>query len=328
MFKFILKRLLLSLMILFFVLFIIYGLMYSLPASYPEKRAREMASKAGQTKSYEQLLDEMNARYGMDKDNVFGGYLTWLGSAVKGDFGDSWTWTQPCTKVFTSRIWYTFALNVIVFLIELSLAIPLGILAARKQYSMIDYTVTVLAMIGISMPSFFVATCLKMIFGGILPMYGTVSPDAALTMTEFEQFIDLAKHFILPSLTLILVGMGDLMRYTRTNTLEVLNADYIRTARAKGLAEKRVINYHAFRNTLIPIVTIVGNMLPGLFGGAMITEQLFSFQGIGQASFASMMGGDIPFTMFYLGFSTILTLLGTLLADILYAVVDPRVRVN
>ena len=193
---------------------------------------------------------------------------------------------------------------------------------------MIDYTVTVLAMIGISMPSFFVATCLKMIFGGILPMYGTVSPDAALTMSEFEQFIDLAKHFILPSMTLILVGMGDLMRYTRTNTLEVLNADYIRTARAKGLAEKRVINYHAFRNTLIPIVTIVGNMLPGLFGGAMITEQLFSFQGIGQASFASMMGGDIPFTMFYLGFSTILTLLGTLLADILYAVVDPRVRVN
>ena len=328
MFKFILKRLLLSLMILFFVLFIIYGLMYSLPASYPEKKAREMASKAGQTKSYEQLLDEMNARYGMDKDNVFGGYVTWLGSAVQGDFGDSWTWTQPCTKVFSSRIWYTFALNVIVFLIELSLAIPLGILAARKQYSMIDYTVTVLAMIGISMPSFFVATCLKMIFGGILPMSGTVSPDAALTMSEFEQFIDLAKHFILPSMTLILVGMGDLMRYTRTNTLEVLNADYIRTARAKGLAEKRVINYHAFRNTLIPIVTIVGNMLPGLFGGAMITEQLFSFQGIGQASFASMMGGDIPFTMFYLGFSTILTLLGTLLADILYAVVDPRVRVN
>ena len=328
MFKFILKRLLLSLMILFFVLFIIYGLMYSLPASYPEKKAREMASKAGQTKSYEQLLDEMNARYGMDKDNVFGGYVTWLGSAVQGDFGDSWTWTQPCTKVFSSRIWYTFALNVIVFLVELSLAIPLGILAARKQYYMIDYTVTVLAMIGISMPSFFVATCLKMIFGGILPMYGTVSPDAALTMSEFEQFIDLAKHFILPSMTLILVGMGDLMRYTRTNTLEVLNADYIRTARAKGLAEKRVINYHAFRNTLIPIVTIVGNMLPGLFGGAMITEQLFSFQGIGQASFASMMGGDIPFTMFYLGFSTILTLLGTLLADILYAVVDPRVRVN
>ncbi len=327
MFKFILKRLLLSLMILFFVLFIIYGLMYSLPASYPEKRAREMSQKAGQTKSYEELLAEMNARLGMDKGLVEG-YFHWLGTAARFDFGDSWTWTQPCTKVFSSKIWYSFSLNVIVFFFEIILAIPLGILAARKQYSFIDYSVTVMALVGISLPSFFVATCLKMIFNGVLPMYGTVTAGASLTMTEFEQFIDMAKHFILPSLTLILVGMGDLMRYTRTNTLEVLNSDYIRTARSKGLPERRVMNYHAFRNTLIPIVTIIGNMLPGLFSGAMITEQLFSFEGIGQASFASMMGGDIPFTMFYLAFSTVLTLVGTLLADILYAVVDPRVRVN
>ncbi|MBR4308676.1 MAG: ABC transporter permease [Oscillospiraceae bacterium] len=327
MFKFIVKRLLLSLMILFFVLFIIYGLMYSLPASYPEKRAREMSQKAGQTKSYEELLSEMNERLGMDKTLVQG-YFHWIGTAVQGDFGDSWTWTKPCTKVFTEKIWYSFSLNVIVFFFEILLAIPLGILAARKQYSLIDYSVTVFALVGISLPSFFVATCLKMIFSGVLPMYGTVTANAALTMTEFEQFIDMAKHFILPSLTLIVVGMGDLMRYTRTNTLEVLNSDYIRTARSKGLPERRVMNYHAFRNTLIPIVTIIGNMLPGLFSGAMITEQLFSFQGIGQASFTSMMGGDIPFTMFYLAFSTVLTLLGTLLADILYAVVDPRVRVN
>jgi len=328
MFKFILKRLLLSLMILFFVLFLIYGLMYSLPASYPEKKAREMSQKAGQTKSYEELLQEMNARLGMDTDNVFEGYFQWLGTAVQGDFGESWTWTQSCTTVFSSKIWYSFALNVIVFFFELILAIPLGILAARKQYSFVDYSVTVIALVGISLPSFFVATCLKMIFSGVLPMYGTVTAGASLTMTEFEQFLDLAKHFILPSLTLILVGMGDLMRYTRTNTLEVLNADFIRTARSKGLPERRVMNYHAFRNTLIPIVTIIGNMLPGLFSGAMITEQLFSLEGIGQAAFKSMMGGDIPFTMFYLAFSTVLTLIGTLLADILYAVVDPRVRIN
>ena len=118
------------------------------------------------------------------------------------------------------------------------------------------------------------------------------------------------------------------MRYTRTNMLEVLNADYIRTARAKGLPESKVIGYHAFRNTLIPIVTILGGSLPGLFSGALITETLFALDGIGYASYYSMTGGDIPFTMFYLSLMSILTLLGNLISDILYAVVDPRVRVN
>jgi peptide/nickel transport system permease protein len=142
------------------------------------------------------------------------------------------------------------------------------------------------------------------------------------------QILDIAKHLILPVLTLTIVSVGSLMRYTRTNMLEVLNSDFIRTARAKGLSESRVINYHAFRNTLIPIVTIVGNTLPLLFSGAMITETLFQIEGIGYTSYLAMVSGDIPFSMFYLAFMAILTLLGTLIADILYAVVDPRVRVN
>lgn len=118
------------------------------------------------------------------------------------------------------------------------------------------------------------------------------------------------------------------MRYTRTNMLEVMNSDFIRTARAKGLSEKKVINYHAFRNTLIPIVTILGGSLPGLFAGALITETLFQIPGIGYTAYQAMISGDIPFTMFYMVFMAVLTLLGTLIADILYAVVDPRVRVS
>ena len=136
------------------------------------------------------------------------------------------------------------------------------------------------------------------------------------------------RHFVLPVLTLTIVSIGFMMRYTRTNMLEVLNSDYIRTARAKGLSESRVINYHAFRNTLIPIVTLVGGTLPGLFSGAMITETLFQIPGIGWTSYQAMVSGDIPFSMFYMIFMAVLTLLGTLLSDILYAVVDPRVRVN
>ena len=142
------------------------------------------------------------------------------------------------------------------------------------------------------------------------------------------QFFDRAQHLILPIVTLVVCSIGSLMRYTRTNMLEVLNADYIRTARAKGLSEKKVINHHAFRNTLIPLVTILGGSLPGLFAGAMITEQLFSIPGIGYVSYLSMVGGDIPFSMFYLVFMAVLTLLGNLISDVLYAVVDPRVRIE
>ena len=147
-------------------------------------------------------------------------------------------------------------------------------------------------------------------------------------LSDFGKFLDLANHFVLPAITLIILSIGGLMRYTRTNMLEVLNADYIRTARAKGVSERKVISHHAFRNTLIPIITILGGSLPGMFSGALITETLFGIRGIGYASYHSMVNGDIPFTMFYLAFQAVLTLLGNLLADILYAVADPRVRVE
>ena len=133
---------------------------------------------------------------------------------------------------------------------------------------------------------------------------------------------------MLPVITLTIVGVGSLMRFTRANMLEVLNSDYIRTARAKGVPEKQVIRHHAFRNTLIPIVTLLGGTLPGLFSGAMITETLFQIPGIGYTSYIAVRQGDIPFVMFYMVFSAMLILLGNLITDILYAVIDPRVRVN
>ncbi|MDD7771928.1 MAG: ABC transporter permease [Firmicutes bacterium] len=329
MLKFVIKRLLISVVILFFVMFIVYALMYSLPTSYMEKTARELSSKAGAQKSAAEWLAELNAQYGMDKD-VVTGFFFWLKSAVKGDFGDSWQWTVPVTQEFHDTIWYSFALGLLSFIFEVAIAIPLGVIAAKKQYSITDYAVTVVALIGISMPTFFVATVYKLIFSvklGWFDISGMQSRNY-VNLSEVGKFFDVAKHFVLPTLTLVTISIGSLMRYTRTNTLEVLNADYIRTARAKGLSERRVIGYHAFRNTLIPIVTILGGSLPGLFSGALITETLFSIRGIGYASYHSMVNGDIPFTMFYLSFMAILTLLGNLIADILYAVVDPRVRVN
>ena len=189
---------------------------------------------------------------------------------------------------------------------------------------------TVLSLIGISMPTFFVATILKIVFAvklGWFEISGMQGRDF-LSLSPFGQAMDIGNHMIMPIMTLTIIGIGGLMRYTRTNMLEVLNSDYIRTARAKGLPENKVISKHAFRNTLIPLITMLGGSLPGLFSGALITETLFSIRGIGYSSYHSMVNGDIPFMMFYLAFSAILTLLGNLIADILYAVVDPRVRIH
>ncbi len=327
--KFTIKRVLYSAVILFFVMFIIYILMYNMPAGYLETKARELASRPGATKSYKEWLTDLNAQYGMDK-GIVQGYFVWLKSALAGKWGDSWSWTIPVTQEFHNTIWYSFALGLISFILEILIAIPLGITAARHQYGFRDYFTTVVSMICISMPTFFVATLLKYIFSVKLGWFDLTGMQGRNygNLSDFGKFLDIAKHFVLPAATITIISIGGLMRYTRTNMLEVLNADYIRTARAKGVPEKKVINYHAFRNTLIPLVTTLGGSLPGLFSGALITETLFSLRGIGYASYNSMTAGDIPFTMFYLAFISILTLLGNLISDLLYAVVDPRVRLS
>lgn len=328
--KFILKRLLLSVVILFFVMLIIYTLMYCLPTNYIETMARQLAERPGTTKSAADWLADLNAQYGMDK-GLLGGFFTWLKSALRGEFGVSWVHNVPATEKFTDVIGVSFVLGAVSMILEIVIAIPLGIVAARKQYSGVDYFVTVLAMVCISMPSFFVATLLKLVFGvklGWFEVTGLTSARYFDSLSRFGQIMNMGWHLVLPAVTIVVISIGSLMRYTRTNMLEVMNADYIRTARAKGLPEKKVINSHAFRNTLIPIVTILGGSLPSLFAGALITEQLFSIPGIGYTAYQSMIVGDIPFTMFYLTFMAILTLLGNLISDLLYAAVDPRVRLS
>ena len=326
--KFVIKRLLLSIVILFFVSMIIYCIMRAMPTSFVEQKAMQLSQKPG-AKSYQEWIDQLNAAYGLDV-GIVPGYFKWLAKAIRFDFGDSWYFNMPVLEKFSSVIWYSFALGLASFILEIVIAIPLGVIAARKQYSAVDYSVVVFALIGISLPSFFFATILKYIFSvklGIFDLYGIVGRNY-MNLSTVGKILDMAYHMVLPVITLTIVSVGYLMRYTRTNMLEVLSADYIRTARAKGLSEKRVVNYHAFRNILIPIVTLLGSSLPGLFGGALITETLFQIPGIGYTSYQCIIQGDIPFVMFYMLFFAVLILLGNLIADILYAVVDPRVRVN
>ena len=327
--KYIIKRLLICVMILFFVTLIIYSIMRCIPTSFVESIAREHAALPG-GKSYQEWLAQLNAAYGMDKGILEGYFTNWLPSAVRADFGDSWFFNVPVVEKFNDVIWNSFTLSCISFVLEILIAIPLGIVAASKQYSRADYAITVFALIGISLPTFFFATILKYVFSiklGWLDLFGQVGRYYE-QLDTWGKILDVGRHYIMPIITLVFISIGSLMRYTRTNMLEVLNSDYIRTARAKGLPENKVIYHHAFRNTLIPLVTIVGGSLPGLFTGALITETLFSIPGIGFVSYQAMLSGDIPFTMFYLTFIAILTLASNLLSDILYAVVDPRVRLS
>ena len=327
--NFILRRLFLGVFITFFGAMVIYTVIRLLPTSYVETIARERASNPLSTKTYQEWLDQLNSVYNLDA-GIVPGFFGWLGNAVRGEFGDAWHYGIPVTEKFTQVIWYSVIINIITLIVEVFIAIPLGILAARKQYSRTDYAVTVFALMGISLPTFFLATILKYVFSiklGWFDLYGLTGRFYS-SMTPLEQIADVGYHMVLPILTLMMLSIGGLMRYSRTNMLEVLNSDYIRTARAKGLSENVVINKHAFRNTLIPLVSYMSYLLPALFGGSLITETLFQIPGIGYISFQAIIRGDIPFAMFYTTFLIILTQVSLLVADIMYAVVDPRVRAN
>ena len=258
---------------------------------------------------------------------VLGGYFSWLGNMLKGDLGDSFLYQQPVGSVIADHMWISFLISLVALILQFAIAIPLGIVSATRQYSLVDYSVTVITMIGISLPSFFFAALLIKVFSswlGWFPASGLVS--AGSSSTGIVYMLDMLHHLALPMLVLVVLSIGGLMRYTRTNMLEVLNSDYIRTARSKGLSEKKVIYVHAFRNTMIPLMTLLAGILPSLFGGAMITEEVFAIDGIGRLAYKALQQGDVPFIMGYNMFLAVLTVIGTLLSDLMYAVVDPRVK--
>ena len=274
--KYLVKRLLLSVVILFFVTFIIYVLMRCMPSSYVENMARQLSQAPG-SKPYEEWLAQLNAQYGLDL-GLIPGFFVQLKNLCTGNFGDSWKYTVPVIQKFNEVIWVSFIMGAISLVFELLIAVPLGIVAATKQYSKTDYVISVLALAGISLPTFFFAYLLKLVFSVKLrwfDLYG-LTGRSHQQLSAFGKLMDMGHHLVLPIVTLVVISVGSLMRYTRTNMLEVLNADFIRTARAKGLSERKVIYHHAFRNTLIPLVTIIGGSLPGLFSGALITETLYS----------------------------------------------------
>ena len=324
--KYIIKRLALSILILLGVSLIIYSLIRCMPVDFVTQKLASLTTTGNEVT--EEQINNMMQLYGLDT-NIFEGYINWLVKLVRFDFGNSFKYQMPVTDVIKDSMGVSFAVAVVATIFEFMIAIPLGITAATHQYSVRDYIVTVLVMIGISLPSFFFGQLLKNVFSiqlGWFPSSGLI--DASKDLSGFALFLDQAWHLFIPILTVVILSIGGRMRMTRTNMLEVLNSDYIRTARAKGLKEKVVIYKHAFRNTMIPLVTSLAGLLPSLFSGAIITEQVFGLPGIGNKAFDAMLVADIPFIMGYNMFLALLSVIGVLLADIMYAVVDPRVKLE
>ena len=348
MIKYIIKRLLLSIFILFCVSILLYILIRLIPNDYIDQK---FASQLAQGTVKQEDIDNIKRLYGLfvegleDANSAWQnfvcyvksyatGYWGWLTSALKGDLGMSFNYGQPVQEIIAKDMWISFAISAIALVLQFVIAIPLGIKAATQQYGVMDYTTTVLVMMGIALPTFFLGALMLSLFSktlGWFPYQGLISADTIFTddfAGRWAQFWDKAHHLVLPIVTLVILSIGGMMRYTRTNMLEVLNADYIRTARAKGCSERTVIYKHAFRNTLIPLVTTLAGILPSLFGGAMITEEVFSIPGIGYKAYKATTVGDIPFIMGYDMFLAILTVIGTLLSDLAYALVDPRVKIT
>lgn len=334
MFKYIIKRLALSIFILFGVSIIIYFLVRLMPNDF---LTNKFASQIQQGTVEVEDIERFKALYGLEDNSFLGivkGYFSWVGNLFKGDLGDSFIHNKPVAQVIGENMWISFIIAFIAVIFQFAISIPLGISSATHQYTVRDYTVTILAMIGISLPSYFFAALLIKVFAsdlGWFPVSGLISASKEYTDSFQDQLLyrlDILHHLFLPMVVMVVLSIGGLMRYTRTNTLEVLNADYIRTARAKGLSEKKVIYVHAFRNTMIPLVTLLAGILPSLFGGAMITEEVFAINGIGRLAYNALKNGDIPFIMGYNMFLAVLTVIGTLLSDLMYAVVDPRVKLS
>lgn len=250
-------------------------------------------------------------------------YASWLGHFLTGDWGYSLATSQPVLRMIGDRLPNTLWLMVTVYVVTLAIALPVGVLTAVKQYSWVDHLATGATFAAFSMPTFWLGLLLIIVFGltlRVLPLGGMLAPGAAFTIP------DLARHLVLPVATLSLVGLGTYVRFLRASMLETTQQDYLRTARSKGLAERTVISRHALKNAAIPFVTVAALELPEVFGGALVTEQIFGWPGMGRLFYDSVTRYDYPVIMGILAISATFVILANLLADVIYGYLDPRIR--
>ncbi len=270
----------------------------------------------------------MERLYGLDQP-VHVQYARWLSRLARLDFGRSFLDDRPVTEKIVERLPITFTINLCSLLLIFGVTIPLGVLAAVRPGGLFDRFTTVFVFIGYSMPSFWLALLCMAWFGvrlRWLPVSGIHALDYE-TLAPVQQVLDMAWHLILPVGITAFVSLAGLSRYMRSSMLEVLRQDYIRTARATGLPERRVLFHHGLRNALLPLITILGLSLPDLIGGSVIAETIFSIPGMGRLFYDAVMARDYPVVMALVAVGAVLTMLGNFLADVAYAAADPRIRV-
>lgn len=317
MLKYIVKRLLIAIPVFIGITILVYT-MSANTSGDPVRMA--LNNPDATEEDFERLREE----WGLD-DPVIIQYLRWVGRMFQGDLGESYRTGRPVSEMIGERVGPTLLITITSVIISLIIAIPCGILAAYKPYTLWDYLASGVSFIGAATPAFFAALIALYIFSvqlKWLPTGGMYGTDGVQT------FGILIKHMILPVATLALGQIGSYIRQVRSSVLEVLGEDYVRTARSKGLREHLVVLKHTLRNALMPIVTLIGMQVPFLVGGAVVTEQIFGWPGIGSLMVNSITARDYPTIMGISAMIGIAVLVTNVLLDLIYAILDPRIRVQ
>ena len=318
------KRLFFMIPLLLGITIICFGVMHLAPGS-PTDMQTQMNPRASV-----EAQERLRAMYDLDKP-LYQQYWIWLKKVAVFDLGTSFSSDRrPVAEKIWERIPITVLLNVLSLVLILMVAIPIGVLSAVHQNSLFDRLTSVFVFVGFAVPTFWLALLLMIFFGidlGWLPISGLRSLNYEY-MPPWTAFWDLVKHLILPVFLSAFGGLAGFSRFMRSNMLEVIRQGYITTARAKGLSERAVIYKHALRNALLPVITILGLSVPGFIGGSVIFETIFAIPGMGQLFYMAVMARDYPVVMGILYIGAILTLFGNLIADISYALADPRIRVS
>ena len=314
-----------------FVFFIISILMFFIYKSMPGDPVRMMLGDVSQSMkpdAYQALYDRTYLQLGLDKPLVVQ-YFIWIGNMLTGNFGYSTQYKRDVIEVIGTPMLNTLMLNAVSMLVVFAISIPLGIATAVRKNGVFDKFIQVITIVGYSLPSFIIALLLIFAFAvkiPIFPISGVRSPG--FSGSGFEMFLDTAWHMALPAIVMSISGIGSITRYVRAEMIDVLRMDYIKTARAKGLKEKTVIYVHAFRNALIPIVTIATAWVVALFGGSVVIESVFLWPGLGKMLIDGLMQRDFSVVLTMQMFYVVLALAGNVIMDIAYTIVDPRVRLE
>lgn len=315
--KYIFKRILISIPVFIGITLLVYILASSAPGS----PAAMMVGGDLENLTPERIA-AVEAALGLDKP-VYIRYLKWLNQLLLGNFGISYRTGRQVLSMILERLLPTLLLTISATAVSTVIAVLLGVMSAYKPYSPWDYISSLLSYTGVSMPNFFVGLMIIYVFAvrlQILPSSGMYDSANATTIPG------LLKHMILPMITLCLQQIGSILRQTRGSMIESLSNDFIRTSRAQGLSEFAVVFHHGLRNALIPILTVLGGMIPFIIGGAVVTEQLFSWPGLGSLMVQSINSRDYPMIMGETVFIAVVILIGNVILDILYAYADPRIR--